>query len=73
MIHMPLMTCGIFIIRRTTGYDGPWGLVFAIGTFALALTLALVLYRRLEHPLRVRLNAASPFAAQRHGKTSVTA
>jgi peptidoglycan/LPS O-acetylase OafA/YrhL len=73
MIHMPLMTCGIFIIRRTTGYDGYRGIVFAIGTFALALALALVLYRRFEHPLRVRLNAASPFAAQRPGKTSVTA
>jgi peptidoglycan/LPS O-acetylase OafA/YrhL len=73
MMHMPLMTCGIFLIRRTTGYEGHWGIVFAIATFVLSLSLALLLYRWLEHPLRVRLNAASPFAAQRQGRTSVTA
>jgi peptidoglycan/LPS O-acetylase OafA/YrhL len=70
MVHMPLMTCGIFIIRRTTGYDGGWGIVFAAGTFVLSLALALALYRWLEHPARVRLNAASPFQPQ--GKTLAT-
>lgn len=63
MVHMPLMTCAIFVIRRTTGYDGWWGYVFAVTTFALSLGLALFLYRRLEHPLRVRLNRMSPFRA----------
>lgn len=61
MVHMPLMTCSMFVIRKTTGYGGYWGFAFAIFTFALALGIAALLYHHLENPLRQWLNARSPF------------
>ncbi|MGL4974440.1 MAG: acyltransferase family protein, partial [Bosea sp. (in: a-proteobacteria)] len=61
MVHMPLMTCMLFVIRRTTGFEGyaPW--LFALGTFALSLGLALALYRWFECPMRDAMNRWGPF------------
>lgn len=61
MVHMPLMTCMLFVIRRTTGFEGlaPW--FFALGTFVLSLGLALALYRWFEVPMRDAMNRWSPF------------
>jgi peptidoglycan/LPS O-acetylase OafA/YrhL len=61
MVHMPMMTCGMVIARRTTGLGGVSGWAFAMVILAVAVLLALWLYKGFEDPWRRRLNGLSPF------------
>jgi peptidoglycan/LPS O-acetylase OafA/YrhL len=64
MVHMPMMTCGMVIARRTTGLGGWSGWLFASIILLAATAIALWLYRNFEDPWRKRINAMSPFREQ---------
>jgi peptidoglycan/LPS O-acetylase OafA/YrhL len=71
MVHMPMMTCGMVIARRTTGLGGVSGWVFATVILGVAVVLALWLYKGFEDPWRRRLNGLSPFRKQTPAKSAL--
>ncbi len=71
MVHMPMMTCGMVIARRTTGLGGISGWLFATVILAVAVLLALWLYKGFEDPWRRRLNGVSPFRKSVAPKTGL--
>jgi peptidoglycan/LPS O-acetylase OafA/YrhL len=66
MVHMPLMTYGMVIARRTSGLGGTSGWLFAISFLFLAVVLALWLYKGFEDPWRRKLRSFSPFKRQHY-------
>jgi peptidoglycan/LPS O-acetylase OafA/YrhL len=72
MVHMPMMTCGMLIARRTTGLGGWGGWAFATVILLCALVLALWLFKGFEDPSRRKLNALSPFTAKRESRKILT-
>ncbi len=73
MIHMPMMTCGMVIARRTFGLGGWSGWLFATLILAMATMLALWLYKGFEDPWRRRLNGMSPFRKASAGEKRLSA
>jgi peptidoglycan/LPS O-acetylase OafA/YrhL len=65
MVHMPMMTCGMLIARRTTGLGGWSGWMFATLILLAATFLALWLFKGFEDPWRKKLNKLSPFTEKR--------
>jgi peptidoglycan/LPS O-acetylase OafA/YrhL len=65
MLHVPVMSVMLFIIRRTTGFEGPWPWLFALASLAISLAAAILLFRLFERPARDWLNARSPFERRR--------
>jgi peptidoglycan/LPS O-acetylase OafA/YrhL len=64
MVHMPLMTCGMVIARKTTGLSGLSGWAFATVILCAAVPLSVWLYKNFEDPWRKRINALSPFRSK---------
>jgi peptidoglycan/LPS O-acetylase OafA/YrhL len=65
MVHMPMMTCGMLVARRTTGLGGWSGWMFATILMIIAMMLAFWLFKGFENPLRKKLNKLSPFTEKR--------
>jgi peptidoglycan/LPS O-acetylase OafA/YrhL len=65
MIHMPLMTCALFILRKTVGTGGVVAWVSALGVLALGTVLSIWLYTVFENPARRWLNARSLFRREK--------
>jgi peptidoglycan/LPS O-acetylase OafA/YrhL len=61
MIHMPMMTFALILVRPTIGTGGWAGWSVALLLLAAATILALWLYENFENPWRHKLNSMSPF------------
>jgi peptidoglycan/LPS O-acetylase OafA/YrhL len=61
MIHMPLMTFALIIVRRTIGTGGWAGWSVALSLLTISTIIALWLYQNFENPWRTKLNRVSPF------------
>jgi peptidoglycan/LPS O-acetylase OafA/YrhL len=62
MVHMPLMTCALFFLRRTSGVGGIAGWTAALVLLLAATLLSVWLYKVFENPARRWLNRHSPFS-----------
>ncbi len=65
MIHLPLMTVSLVLLRPMAGYEGAGHWLFAIGTLGAAIALAFAIHRFYEAPARLWLNVRSPFRGPR--------